>query len=266
MAQPVSDARAATVAPELPAGVAIVTERRTNGGLYVHDGWAESLSWLTHGITAGDADMGLFGGSPVGDVLGRWQQLRDRLGCAAVVHARQVHEATVLVHDAVSAGTVIAPDADAHATARAGVLLAVTVADCVPIFVAAPDVGAVALLHGGWRGVAGDILEHGVSTLMRRFGAERERMHVHLGPAICGACFEVGPEVPKALGLATSPPATHVDVRAALAHRAIACGVPAGQISVSSFCTRHGDSPFFSHRGGCAERQLAVLAVRPAAG
>lgn len=263
MAHPVSDESAAVVAPELPDGVAVVTERRTEA-LYVHDGWAEGLSWLTHGITAGD-DMSLFGGSPVGEVLGRWQQLRDRLGCAAVVHARQIHEATVLVHDAVSAGIVIAPDADAHATARAGVLLAVTVADCVPIFVAASDVGAVALLHGGWRGVAGDILEHGVSTLTRRFGAERERMHVHFGPAICGACFEVGPEVPEALCLTTSPAATHVDVRAALAHRAIACGVPAGQVSVSSFCTRHGDSPFFSHRGGCAERQLAVLAVLPTA-
>jgi copper oxidase (laccase) domain-containing protein len=86
---------------------------------------------------------------------------------------------------------------------------------------------------------------------------------VHLGPAICGECFEVGPEVPEGLALA-EPDATHVDLRAELARRAAALGVAPARISISGFCTRHGDSPFFSHRGGCAERQVTVLAVRDA--
>lgn len=269
MGRPASDAASAaapsaTIAPALPDGVGVVTESAGPDGLYRHDGWAGALPWLVQGITGHGEDMSLYGNAPVGEVVGRWQRLRDELGCAVVIHARQVHEATVLVHDAVPAGMVVAPDADGHATARVGMLLAVSVADCVPVYLAAPDAGAIALLHGGWRGVAADILEHGISTMSRRFGIDRRQLYVHFGPAICGPCFEVGPEVPRALGLETSPLPTHVDVRAALAHRAIACGVAADRITVSAFCTRHGDSPFFSHRGGCAERQVAVLAIRAA--
>jgi hypothetical protein len=49
---------------------------------------------------------------------------------------------------------------------------------------------------------------------------------------------------------------------------ACAAGAPrhragvAARRSISEHCTRCGDSPFYSHRGGCAERQIAVMAVR----
>lgn len=249
------------VGPAPPEGVGRVSERADVSGLHVHPGWTEELPWLVQGITGRDADMSLFGRSPVGEVVPRWEQLRDRLLCASVVHARQVHRATVLLHDALPPGLIIAPDADGHVTRQAGVLLAVSVADCVPISIAAPGARAVALLHGGWRGVAAGILEQGVQTMLERLDAHAADLSVHLGPAICGECFEVGPEVPEGLGLEERD-ISHVDLRANLAHRAIALGVDPGRITISTFCTRHGSSPFFSHRGGCVERQIAVLAVR----
>ncbi|MEX1182965.1 MAG: polyphenol oxidase family protein [Gemmatimonadota bacterium] len=252
-----------TVTPE---GVTRAEERPVGDNLYRQDGWAADMPWLVHGITGNGADMSLFGSTPVGTAIAQWVALRDRLGCVAAVHARQVHGASVHVHGAVMPGLLIADDADGHITTRGGVLLGVTVADCVPIYIAAPDVGAVALLHGGWRGIAAGILENGIGTLVRRCGATAAALRIHFGPAICGDCFEVGPEVPTGLGLTSARDATHVDLRAALAHRAAACGVPAGQISISTYCTRHGDSPFYSHRAGCAERQLAILAVRSATG
>jgi hypothetical protein len=141
------------------------------------------------------------------------------------------------------------------------VLLAVSVADCVPIFVAAPGAPAIALLHGGWRGVAAGILERGVKIVCDSFGPETGDLFVHFGPAICGECYEVGPEVPQGLGIVDRD-VSHVDLRALLAHRAIALGVAPERTTISSFCTRHGESPFYSHRGGCAERQIAVLALR----
>jgi polyphenol oxidase len=253
----------------MPAGVERVTERRLVDGpaqVYGHPGWAAELPWLVQGITGNDHDMSLFGGSPAGVVMARWQRLRDALGCRVIVHARQVHQAAVLVHERVPDGVHIAPDADGHATAHDQAILAVSVADCVPIFVVAPGTRAIALLHGGWRGVAAGILEQGIATLRDRYRTEPATMRVHLGPAICGACFEVGPEVVAGLGLA--PPAEDrgfVDLRADLATRALAAGVPAGGISASTVCTRCGNSPFYSHRGGCSERQVAVLALRPVA-
>jgi len=47
-----------------------------------------------------------------------------------------------------------------------GIALAVGVADCVPVFIAHPS-GIVALVHSGWRGTAGRILERGVEVLKR---------------------------------------------------------------------------------------------------
>jgi YfiH family protein len=250
------------VAPVPNARVGIQSERPADAALpfYALPDWIRDASWLVHGITDRAADMSLFGNAPVGDVLPRWRALRDLLACHTIVHARQVHGAHVLVHDAPPPGIGIADAADGHATSRAGVLLAISVADCVPIYVAAPDVRAVALLHGGWRGVAAGILERGVAALARGFGATTARLHVHCGPAICGACYEVGPEVPRQLGL--DHDTTHVDLRAVIAQRAVAHGVLPANVTISAHCTRCGDTPFFSHRGGCAERQIAVLGIR----
>lgn len=252
-----------TVAPHVPAGVRRVAEQPDGHGLHVHPGWSEAVPHVIQGITGSAADMSLFGSARTGDVIPRWQSLRERLGCTSVVHARQVHRDGVLVHEDVPTGLLIGPDADGHATQQPGLLLAVSVADCVPIFIASAGVPVVALLHGGWRGVAAGILERGLETVRDSFGAEPGDLLVHFGPAICGECFEVGPEVPRGLGI-TDAGVTHVDLRALLADRAIALGVDPRRTTISAFCTRHGESPFYSHRGGCAERQIGVLALRDA--
>jgi YfiH family protein len=249
------------IEPAPPDAIARVTEQRVGIELpfYSHSLWSAFDDWLVHGITGQGADMSLFGESRAADVLPRWRALRDTLGLDVMVHARQVHAADVLVHRSIPPGIFIASDADGHATARPAALLVVTVADCVPIYIVDPHARAIALLHAGWRGVVAGVLERGIDTLQARFGAAPVHMKLHCGPAICGECYEVGPDVPGQLRLEE---ATHVDLRAVVAHRAMQSGVPAFNISISTHCTRHGDSPFFSHRAGCAERQIAVLGMR----
>ena len=113
------------------------------------------------------------------------------------------------------------------------------------------------MLHGGWRGTAAGILRRGLSGL-----PSVSRVWIHLGPAVCGRCYEVGPEVHEQLGL--EPPATPspVDVRGVLAHQAIETGVAPDRITVSEHCTRCGEG-FFSHRGGDTGRQVGFLGIRP---
>jgi copper oxidase (laccase) domain-containing protein len=86
-------------------------------------------------------------------------------------------------------------------------------------------------------------------------------LHVHFGPAICGECYEVGPEVHIALGLPETQHNGLIDIRGVLAQQAMKAGVPEANITTSTFCTRCGDSPFFSHRGGSAERQVGVIGI-----
>jgi hypothetical protein len=86
---------------------------------------------------------------------------------------------------------------------------------------------------------------------------------VHLGPAICGKCYEVGPEVFTALGLPAPRAPRPVDLRGVLAARAAAEGVDPSRLTISAHCTRCTGSGLFSHRGGDLGRQVGYIGVRP---
>ena len=235
----------------------------------VHTTWRAAFPWLIQGCTTRGAglerpfDLGLFSNaSPAGPVLEHWEQLRAATGQPRVVHAKQVHGTHVRFHQPGPPGLHIAESCDGHATAAAGVLVGVSTADCVPVYVVDPEHRAVAVLHAGWRGAAGGVLERGLEVLGEQAGTDAARVHLHLGPAICGRCYEVGPEVFEALQQPAQARPMPIDLRAVLAQRAIEVGVPRGQITVSEHCTRCGDCGLFSHRGGDRERQVAYIGIR----
>ena len=119
------------------------------------------------------------------------------------------------------------------------------------------------LLHAGWRGVAGKIVTKGIELLLERWRSQLEDIVVHLGPAICGDCYEVGPEVFRSLGLTKPTEPTPVDLRGILTRQARDLGIKKENISVSGDCTLCGERDFFSHRNGDVGRQVAVIGVRP---
>jgi YfiH family protein len=190
------------------------------------------------------------------------------LGFPKVTHSHQIHGREVLVQEGIAAveslsRLMLCPDADGHVTAIGGVLLGVTVADCVPVSLVDPVRRAVGLLHAGWRGVVAGILENGIRRLGREFGSRPEDLWLHLGPAICGDCYEVGGEVHSALGLPEPDGPRPVDLRACLHLRAVAIGVNEARVTESAWCTLCGESPFYSHRRGERGRQVAFLGIRP---
>jgi YfiH family protein len=213
--------------------------------------------------TRAAGDYGLGDGPPNEDALERWRALQQSLAPAAprLVSARQVHGTNILEHGAGPGldGWLRADGADGHLTVAPGIACAVTVADCVPVFIAHAS-GAVALLHAGWRGTAAGIVGKGIRVLAER-GLAAGDLRVHLGPAICGRCYVVGPEVFEQLTTWTTARARNVDLRALLAEQAKAAGVT--RITVSEYCTKCDNDRFFSHRAGDAGRQVAVL-VAPA--
>lgn len=250
--------------------------------LLVHPGWVERFPWLVQGTThrgAHDFDLRLFGtGADAEAVRSRLRMLTGRLGMSAAVVSRQIHGADVgsLEEAPVGPGRGSAPggdppgvaprvtaqaDRDGHLTAEAGVLLCVTVADCVPVSLVDPGRRGVALLHAGWRGAAAGILERGLAGMEAELGVRPDELHLHLGPSICGDCYEVGPEVFRALGRPEPDVPAPIDLRTALAERAAEAGVRPGRITISTHCTLHGDAPLYSHRGGDRGRQLGLLGV-----
>ena len=86
-----------------------------------------------------------------------------------------------------------APRADAAVSLGIGAVLAVLVADCLPVLLAARDGTAVAVAHAGWRGLSAGVLEATIAAL-GRCGA----LQAWLGPCIGPEHFEVGEEVLEA--------------------------------------------------------------------
>lgn len=195
---------------------------------------------------------------PVNEVMGRWTAIQHDLADTArrLASIRQVHGTRVLVHTGGWEGWLRGDEADGHIAAEKGIALAVGIADCVPVFIAHPS-GIVALLHSGWRGTAARIATEAIGALAR-YGLPPDELAIHLGPAICGRCYEVSAEVREQL---TGQPVTrpgHVDLRSLIAEHATEVGVQ--KITVSSWCTRCDNDRFFSHRAGDAGRQIAVIA------
>jgi YfiH family protein len=191
-------------------------------------------------------------------VMERWRQLRQELapGRVRLASSVQTHGAHVVVHGGDWDGWLRVDDADGHVAPDRGLALAVTIADCVPVFLAHPG-GAVALLHSGWRGTAARIVERGIEALAQRGFAPAEQ-RIHLGPAVCGDCYEVGSDVHRQLTGRDAPGASaRVDLRSLIAQHARDAGVR--HVTTSAFCTRCDNDRFYSHRVGDAGRQIAVI-------
>ncbi|MCZ6916674.1 MAG: polyphenol oxidase family protein [Gemmatimonadetes bacterium] len=171
----------------------------------------------------------------------------------------QPHGAAVRVHESEPAEWMLLEGFDGHATRQAGLLLTVTVADCVPVYLADPDTGAIALLHAGWRGIAAGVLEEGIRRVLELTGGAAGTLVMHCGVAIGGAHYEVSEDVLEQLGVASEGGPESVDLREVLAARATAAGV--ARVSVSRWCTYRDEALFWSHRRDAetAGRMVAYL-------
>jgi len=148
------------------------------------------------------------------------------------------------------------PRVDGHVTSQPGVALLVLVADCLPVALAGG--GSVAMVHGGWRGLAGGILERA----LERFD---EPPAAAIGPGIGPCCYEVGEEVLDAFaGLDGVADGRMLDLRAIARAKLHDAGV--SRIEQVDLCTSCREDLFFSHRrdGGVTGRQAGLAWIPPA--
>jgi YfiH family protein len=166
---------------DAPANVAALSTTRLGG---------VSRAPYDDGAGAGGLNLGLHVGDLASDVE-RNRALLNGMLPAAPNWLNQVHGTTVV--DAADAlpGTV----ADAMTTTRTGVVCAIQTADCLPLLLADRAGRVVGAAHGGWRGLAGGIVENTVAR-MREQGAIE--LVAWLGPAIGPGRFEVGDDVRQA--------------------------------------------------------------------
>jgi YfiH family protein len=202
-------------------------------------------------------------GNGVGDdpaaVAANRDRLARELSLDRVGWMSQVHGTDIAVLDTV--GT--APEADALVTTVRGLALAVLVADCVPVLLADRRAGVVAAVHAGRPGAAAGIVPRTLAA-MRRLGADPAAVEALLGPAICGACYEVPApmqaDVERRLpgsAVRTRTGTAGLDLRAGLDAQLAAAGV--AQVVHDPRCTAEDPELYSYRRDGVTGRQAALV-------
>ena len=182
-----------------------------------------------------------------------------------LVWMEQVHGAEVAVLDGPTSGPLAGTDA--VVTTATDLVLCVLTADCVPVLLTDPVAGVVAAVHAGREGVRKGVLPATLSAMAGR-GARARHVTALLGPAVCGACYEV-PEAMQAEVAAVTPAAAvrtrrgtpGLDLRAGLAEVLARAGVT--EVVHDPRCTAE-DPQLFSHRrDGVTGRQAGLVWLSP---
>lgn len=206
-------------------------------------------------------------GGRVGDdpaaVAANGRRLAEGIGLAEdrLVWMEQVHGRLAVLVDGPKDGVVEA--ADALVTTESDLGLVALAADCVPVLLGDPVAGVISAVHAGRVGARVGVLVSALRT-MQEAGAQLDRVEALLGPAVCGECYEVPPEMQRDVeahlpgsACRTRNGTTGLDLRAGLWEQLAAAGV--GRIGVDPRCTMETPELFSHRRDGRTGRFGAVI-------
>jgi polyphenol oxidase len=262
------------------AGYAHRVERRTVDGVTFlvpteleERGFLVTFSERTGGASEPPFDS-LNIGYATGDRPEHVRENRNRLtravGVPPFAAAHQVHGATVVRvgEQRAGAGFEGPPSplgrADVLVVSHPGIPVAVLVADCVPVALASPDRGMLALVHAGWRGLANDVVGHAVASF------DRGGMVAAIGPSIGPCHYEVGEDVATAVAAGSAVGALterrdgklFLDLPGTITRVLHSAGVR--EIETAGVCTACHPKRFFSHRRDGVTGRQAMVAWRAA--
>jgi hypothetical protein len=177
----------------------------------------------------------------------------DRMAMGWQVHGTALREWSEPPPDRVYAepGGKDLPQLDGHLTREPDLGLLVLVADCYPV--ALSDGEQAAMLHCGWRPLAGGIIE----KALERFDTTPAAA---VGPGIGGCCYEVGDEVLEAFAdIDGAASGRMLDLRTVIGAKLAAAGVT--DVQHVDRCTSCEPELYFSHRrdGGVTGRQAGII-------
>jgi len=131
-------------------------------------------------------------------------------------------------------------DSDAIITPRKGIGIAISMADCVGIFIYDKVEKVIAGIHSGWRGTEQKILVKTLNQLRNEFDCEPENLFVYIAPSISQKNYEVGIEVAEKFDSKYLHPKNEkylLDVAQINYDMLVDFGVPKSQIEKSHLCS-----------------------------
>lgn len=213
-----------------------------------------------------------------------WRQVLASVGATPerLMRVKQVHgnRVRVLARGHVLQGASdVRPEGDAIASNEPGLVLAVMVADCVPILIVDPVGGAAAAVHAGWRGTCARVAVAAIETMSQKFDSDPGDLVAAIGPSVGAEDYEVGDSVVAAFEKAghhrrdldrwfiRSFAKPHLDLWRANGDQLIRSGLRADRVFTCRLSTVSHPAIFDSYRveGERAGRMAGLIVVpRPA--
>lgn len=161
-----------------------------------------------------------------------------------------------------------AGESDAMITDKKGLGLAVSTADCTPIFVFDKANKVIAGIHSGWRSTEKKIMAKTVEFMKSKFRAESDNLYVYIGPLISQNNYEVGADFKNKFDKKYLLPSNGkflLDVKRANYDQLLETGIPEKNIQVSSLCSFDIKNLLHSYRreGAISGRSFGVIALKP---
>jgi len=158
-------------------------------------------------------------------------------------------------------------ESDAMITAERGIGLAVSFADCVPIFLYDHKIKIIAAVHSGWKGTKDSILMKTVDKMINDFDSIPTDIYAYIAPSINKENYEVNSDVADFFNnkfLLHSKSKFLLDLRRANLDMLLDSGVPSNNIQISNLCTFRNDKLFHSYRrdGTKSGRAIGIIAMK----
>jgi YfiH family protein len=158
-------------------------------------------------------------------------------------------------------------DCDAIYTDKKNNFLAVSVADCVPIFLYEPEKKVIAGIHSGWKGTHGKILTLTIEELVNKYSINTSKLLAYIGPCISQDKYEVGEDVGK---LFTDDVKYYkngkyyLDLKKDNLKQLVSICVKKENIELSELCTFSEKDLLHSYRrdGNTSGRMFGVIGIR----
>lgn len=179
-----------------------------------------------------------------------------------IAYQKQIHSNTVKIVN--SPG--LHGEGDALITNKKGIGLAVSSADCAPVFIYDKEKKVIAGIHSGWKGTSQKIVEETLIALQENFNCNSQNLIVYIGPSISQKNYEVGKEFENIFDIKYLLPQKgkfKLDVKQANYDMLINFGIPESQIEVSNLCSFQEEYLHSYRRDGLKSgRAFGIIALK----
>lgn len=211
-------------------------------------------------------NMGLHVGDDEALVLRNRALVKEELGLARLVSARQVHGGSIL-----NVGRLPETDEehaghDALMTNIPELGLMIQQADCQAVMLYDPEHGAVSNIHSGWRGSVANIIAKTVAAMTAVYGTRPAALHAAISPSLgpcCGEFINYRTELPLAFHAYQTQP-NYFDFWAISRDQLRDSGVRLAQIEIAGRCTACNEDYFSYRRDGVTGCFASVIGMRSA--